>query len=553
MRSFILSVLAIISSVCFSFTVTHHANDLSRMEFATYFQTMELEMEVIFDNGIRFERLHVAGAQHVGSVGSPELVQVTKWVAVDPDKEYRVVLGKTQSLKMHNIVLYPVQEDGVEGEVIPFKIKIREYLRNLWQGEVVSLGEKVQLGPLTLLPVRISPVQYNPVRKTLRIYTHTQFSLVSESNDADNLVARSRPLTAFQQAQVQSLVLNSQQVVANVRSTATKSLLILTPQSLLDQANELGAFHVSRDVKVQVQVVPSGSTSFDVKKIISKEYDRSLLQAVLLFGDENKIPLHNYDSVPSDSYYSFLQGSDYVADIAIGRLPVSDSKEADHLVEKTLRYYAIQENGHVSKKIMLIAHKEQYPGKYTANQEEIKKASNPKYFEYTSVYGGAGKKNKDIIDNAADGYAITNYRGHGSATAWTSWASDSGSFGEGQIYAMQNYGENMTVFINIACTNGAIQNSFDTLVESELFTEGAREFMGGVAAIGATIPTYTTVNHSYDKHLFKYFSKESDISLGNINALANNNLVKDSPSSTTIRNVKSYILFADPLLAPWLD
>jgi hypothetical protein len=66
-----------------------------------------------------------------------------------------------------------------------------------------------------------------------------------------------------------------------------------------------------------------------------------------------------------------------------------------------------------------------------------------------------------------------------------------------------------------------------------------------VGALGATEASLTDVNNRYDLNLFKFLQESSDKSLGTINALAANKIVRDNGGSAPI-NIKMYILFANP-------
>jgi len=218
-------------------------------------------------------------------------------------------------------------------------------------------------------------------------------------------------------------------------------------------------------------------------------------------------------------------------------------------VNKTRAYYAMKKKGS-NKRVQLIAHKEQYPGKYTGNMEQVRKAANPLGLQYSLQYGGENATNASVLQEAQKGYAILNYRGHGSNVAWWSWGRDSASFALSHVDQLPNTDDGLSFIFNIACDNAAIQNSSQSLAEKELFpTKDPNNLKGAIASIGATEASSTEVNHRFNYYLFQFLQDAARKEIGNIYALANNRVVKDS-GGQVVKNVRMYLLLADPTLAP---
>ena len=534
--------------------VTLNTDDTSSLSITATVANHEIVFGEVKNNLKTYRTITFEEGLNLNYIGHPDIPRVHRLVAVDPNKRYSVKSIRVSGLRVYkNVRLHPKQPDRLEDlPKPPFAFDRKAYRRPYGLG-FVELGEKANLGPVSTLPITIKPVQYFPRSKELHIYTRIQFEVISNDKGAGSLLTGDTELSNFHVEQARSLLLNGERIAQLKSRPGTGTLLIITNETLVPHAKVLGGLYEQNNFAVQYMLV-NDSTSKGLRERIEDVYKSTQLAGVVLFGDESIVPLHYWTkSLPGDSYYSFVSGKDYLADFPLGRLPVSNGSEAGILVGKIRRYYEIKASGYVNKKIMLLAHKEQYPNKYTANQEQIRRASNPQMFDFTTHYGGAGSRNLDVLTDTPNGYSIINYRGHGSDTSWSNWDAQSRSFATDEIQNLQNYDENMAVFFNIACNNGAIHKSRPSMAETLLLYASAENpNHGAVAVLAATIPSYTSTNHKFDVNLFKYLQTSADISIGNINALANNKLVIDNGMSPP-KNIKMYILFGDPMLRPWIQ
>lgn len=501
--------------------------------------------EVSTDSDI-FDKLDHEEGLPQSWAGSPDIPRFHRWLVVPSDTSFQLRVKVSGASQVEDVYLAPVATDQKEGTAVDLVADSEAYGKNKWYGgETAVIGKPARLGSLTILPLTITPIQYNPVSRQLRSYRDVTATIVYGE---ENRVLRTDEITDFSLAQARALTLNGNQI--ELRSAGGANLIVTT-QDLLPWAQRLGALRPNGQYNVVYEVLPSGISAADLRARILAKYPSGGLNSVLLFGDEKRIPLYFWTTyTPGDSYYSLLWGNDNVADVSIGRLPVSSEKEAELIVSKIENYTSLAAGGMVNKKVMLVAHGEEYPGKYTANQETIRKAANPKGFQFTAHYGGAGALNADVIRDANAGFSIVNYRGHGSASEWWTWDKSGSSFAYNEAAKLDLLGEKFPVFFNIACDNGALQNDYDSLSERLLFPISG-EAKGAVAVLGSTDASYTETNHRFDIHIFKYLQDSKDISLGSVIAYAANKLVQEEGGAMPENN-KMYILFSDPLLSPWL-
>jgi hypothetical protein len=212
------------------------------------------------------------------------------------------------------------------------------------------------------------------------------------------------------------------------------------------------------------------NTSQDFKDYIGQLYNSDNLEYVLMVGDAypNGGNTGDPDDVPmfwwepsgedgsySDTWYVCLDGpDDHFADLAIGRFVYDDLSELELQINKTLDFYKQPDNqSNWGENTILVAHQENYPAKYTQCKDEIEA------YPYTlqipifeECYGGAGATNQDIVNYInANSCGIFNYRGHGSATAFTGW-SPSGNFTSAHIAQFTN-DDRWFVLFDVCCDN----------------------------------------------------------------------------------------------------
>lgn len=509
--------------------------------------TTPFQDEVV--KGIRYQRFQGLSTVRDELVGHPQIPRLQKWVAIDPAKKYSVKV-EVLSEKMHagKVLLYPGQADTWERRQPHFKINRASYDRDTWIGsEKVSMGKRSELGPITILPLEITPVQYHPKTGKMKVITDMKVTVSAVDGSKESFVRNPSLVTDFVRTQVASLVENPTEVLSSVKGRPTLKALIVTTDELLPEAKKLVTLQESFSITTKFETLKKGATPTEIKKLIQDRYNAEAMDAVLLFGGPAHLSLYEWDYNPGDVFYSLLKGDDNIADVALGRIPVKDEKDAAHLLEKTNRYMANLTAGKIRKNVMLIAHNEAYPGKYTANMEEVSKAPNPLGLQFTKQYGGEKANNDSVIKSFPNSFGIINYRGHGFNTGWLDWGSDDKSFTETEVNQLNNDDRDLALYFNIACDNGAIQGPERSLAEAQLFRPSNKPYEGAVAVIASTQPSYTETNHRFAKHLFASMNDNQSARLGAIYALANNKLVQEE-SGAMPENVKMYLLLGNPLL-----
>lgn len=146
--------------------------------------------------------------------------------------------------------------------------------------------------------------------------------------------------------------------------------------------------------------------------------------------------LNEIISYPSDDYYTKISGNDNKVDLAIGRMNVNTTKEADIVIDKIIAYENSESKSDWRNSITLIA--DDGPAGigaddgplHTSQSENLANNILPKSLyqnkiylvAYPTEYVGMGRRkpevNKAIINSINEGTLLLNYIGHGSPELW---------------------------------------------------------------------------------------------------------------------------------------
>lgn len=500
-----------------------------------------------------FDVLSIPGCGMTMEIGGPALPVFRKLVGLYFGHAPSVEIVATESIILDNLRIYPALAPALEGEEPLFRTDRTAYAGDYFHpAHLAVAGEPEIMRDIVVSRLTISPVQYNPLSGSARIYTRIRVRLVeAESKGGVVPGAISHSISPDMSRLYSNVICNYRDLDPpdfTIDTDAPKYLVITLPRYYSNIADLLRwrvkAGYPGRLVSLE----DTGSSSTEIKAYISDLYFTYGLEYVLLVGDIDEIPAHNWVDTYSDSYYSCVDpggDDDYLADLAIGRITFDDKSELTHQIAKIMSYL---KNPDVSstwvENIPLVAHEQSYPGKYTECSEDINARDyltlDPLFDE---VYGGAGAGNDDVIDAVNNGCGILNYRGHGTSTKWYNWGSD-GSFTGADVDDLINDGM-LFVCLGICCSNLKLDIDGDCLAES--FMKGD---YAAVAYLSSWGLSYTDANHTFDKALFKTIFDEGVTTIGFVENRANVE-VHTEHGDYGDANIRQYLWLGDPATDIW--
>jgi hypothetical protein len=344
--------------------------------------------------------------------------------------------------------------------------------------------------------------------------------------------------------------------------------LIITAPAFLEEIEPLADQKRRRGYSVRVVTTDeTGASCNAIKTYIAdwwEDGDPTRDHYVLLVGDTDTVPTCTdpYYGRNSDLVYACIDGvgaggrPDVFPEVRLGRLPCDTEAECTDMVTKTLIY----EDGYPGTgswlgEVLLTAHMEDYPGKYTQCQQNV--LLYPHYSVppvFTHLYGGEGATNAEVRAEIDAGKGVVCYRGHGSTLSWSGWNGD--SFDVGDVSLLAN-GARTPVTFSIACVNNAI-TSPNCIGEIWMKTTER-----AVAHYGASYASWTGTNHTLDLELFETIYADNHCILGEALAGAEMAMWVQHQVEEWVRDVGwvvkgednawMYLLLGDPELKVWRE
>lgn len=500
-----------------------------------------------------YDRINAPGCVSSLEVGSPEVPIYSALVGLHVGAAPTVEVLESRFETIEGLRLHPALAPVFEGQEPAFTRNESVYTTNaFYPGTLATVGEPEIMRNLVVARLTLSPVQYNPVTETAQVCTRARIR-INEPAVGQALSAAPSFIPPLLDRYYTASVCNYNELEVPNKGfdqSEIKYLVISLPQ-YYDELAPLVNWRQKMGFPLEIVSVDDiGATSTAIKSYISDLYFSDGLEYVLLVGDIDEVPAHFWSDTYSDSWYSCVDpggNSDYLADLAIGRITFNSEAELTHQIDKIMSYLkdpSLASNW--AEKNTLAAHSEQYPGKYTQCCEEIRTYS---YAIQTPIfdtaYGGEGAGNSDVVAAANEGRGIVNYRGHGSATAWTSWCPE-GSFTNSNVQQLTN-SDMLFVLFSICCNNMELSYGSDCLAESFMKDDNA-----AIAVLGAWQPSYTDANHTFDKHLFRAVYDEGINSTGYVENWANI-AVHSGHGSYGDANIRMYLWLGDPATDIWTD
>ncbi len=532
-------------------SISTSSSKVSTMDFN--FSLSGFSSDKVSYNNQEWDNLTFVGQCKTDAVGSPDLPLIRKYFAIPENSEVTVEIINIEFKTFNDVKVSPFQKPLLETETLASRsyqidkliYNMNQYYPNKW----VRTSEPIIMSGVHLATLVINPLRYNPISKTLQVASKISCR-ISYSNPQNTI---SKTFPSHLEKTFKALLLNYNFMdykMVPTRATAkgkkANDYLILADPDLINATSltNLVTYHTNQGYTVELKDVSEiGSSANAIKDYIESLYESNELDYVLLVGDISVIPQKEraYSKYDSDSWYSWLDGNDCVGDIGLGRLPASDKSELDMMISKTLNFHNFVERGEWRRKSILIAHRENYPNKYTACSETIYKHDYkldvPKL---DRKYGGESARNSDVTEAINEGRIVVNYRGHGSKTAWTGWCGS--SYSKTHVSDLKN-GKKTPVVFSVCCLNGDMSSSSHCFAEAFICQE-----QGAVAILAAKDPSFTTVNHDFNRALYFGTWDEGIEALGDLRNYADAEGIAQNGSSAK-SNAAMYIWFGDPLLS----
>ncbi|MGB3341790.1 MAG: C25 family cysteine peptidase [bacterium] len=530
-------------------------------------------------DGINYQVLSIPECAQVSDPGKPMLPFINKMIAIDPQSQVRLNIDSLEFIFLDNYYVYPAQypqNDSVWQE-FPFAIDEVLYAQNIFYPEnIAEYNPPAIFRDLRVTNLSFSPIFFNPQARQLKVLKKVILRADFTGTDTLNILP-SWPASAAPpyNAIYQSAILNYNTLGVPTGIVPKYQYLIISDASYTAALSPLIFWKRKKGLDVFLETVYQ-PTPNEIKTIITNYYNNYHVDYVLLIGDGEEIsdpngqnppphipiyygwPYSGGDYIRSDYWYATITADD-IADVALGRFSVWTPEQLTRVIDKLFSFerYPNPNNWFIERNILASWIRNDY---HACKTDSVVPIITLHGFQYYDDYGGwtSNALLKSHINNSGTqkGSSLLNYRGHGFIKEWPDWNYLTEDFTNNDIRSFTNFVSSndawLPIVFEIACCCGraGFNLTTDTTGHSECWFRWKNG--GGVAALGATRPSYTDRNHKFDTELYRvsFGDPIRDAITQELGWVINEAKVKMAEqygwNNQTKDNVRMYHLMGDP-------
>ncbi|MBQ2188590.1 MAG: T9SS type A sorting domain-containing protein [Bacteroidales bacterium] len=405
--------------------------------------------------------------------GAPQLPYDVVSVIIGDMAEMKVAVVNSNYVDYENVEVAPSKGNfsrQINPEDVDYTYGAMYQQDAFWPATQATLDAPYIMRDFRGQNILVRPFAYNPVTKTLRVYTNMTIVMTKVSDNGENQKVARRSNTIKvdpeQKAQYDRRFINFGETSARYTFDEDfgEMLIICTDaymsnlQPLVEWKNKSG-----RPTTLVSLTTAGGNNIENIKSYVSSFYNDPShnLEFLLLVGEFNDITPKNYGSGAggtcySDNYLGKLEGNDDYLEVLVGRFSVANAADADLQVSKTIYYERdIQAGAAWVNKGMGIGYYGAGSGHYGEDDYQhidfIRDTlMHYTYAQVTEHHGGSGGDASvaTISGTTNQGISIINYCNHGN---WDSWGV--ANYSVSNVSALTNDGM-LPVVWSVACLNG---------------------------------------------------------------------------------------------------
>jgi hypothetical protein len=455
-------------------------------------------------NGHAYTVPSLSGEANLLIAGEPDLPTICRSVIIPDTTRMQASIQDASYTDYYGVLIAPSKGNlkrTVDPATVPYTFG-DVYADNAWYpSSIVSLRDPYILRDYRGQTVVLSPVQYNPVTLTLRVYTHVTVTVTPDGTDTRNILQRTSPVTIVDSTYA-SIYANQFLNYPTGRYTPLEeqgNMLIITYDTFYQDMVPFLQWKNQKGIPTEMVNVSTIGNANAIKSYVADYYNTNGLTFVLLVGDSAQVPTYMLNgaqgSQASDPSYSYVVGNDHYPDLFVGRFSAENDAQVQTQVQRSVEYERDPQAGadwyHKGSGIGSPYGEGQGDDGEADWQHMRNIRSDLLNFTYTDVdefYGGSqggqdqpGDPTASMVATALnEGRSILNYCGHGSVDSW-----DTSGFSISNVNQLTN--DNMLPFIDsVACFVGDFDGQ-TCFAEAWLRATHNGEPTGAIAHFGSTI------------------------------------------------------------------
>lgn len=434
---------------------------------------------------------------NISEKGTPILPILSRSLAVSETRAMKVEVVSSKFIEKKDVLIAPskgVISRAENPDQIPYVYGQSYNEDKFFPGEIATLSDPFILRDVRGQVVNFAPLQYNPVTKTLRIYTEIVVAVSETAEAGQNTISlvKNSTFTGFEDI-YKSVFMNYEATrYTPVEEKENGRMIVIVPKKYEEDIEDFVDWKNQRGLRTEVKVaedIASPVTANAIQQFVKQEYEKegNDLTYVLLVGDHKDIPAKITPGIKSDQVYGQIVGNDHYNEVFIGRFSCESKEDLKTQIDRTIHYERnITTEDKWLGQALCIASAEGGPsadnGESDIQHENII-ANLLTQYGYTKIIKcyDPGVTPKNIIDAFNGGISLANYTGHGSETAW-----GTSHFGTTHVKQLTNSNQLPFIF-DVACVNGDFLYNVPCFAEALMRAQKDGKPTGTVAIIASTI------------------------------------------------------------------
>ncbi len=331
-------------------------------------------------NGETYQAIWLENTLLTGHTGEPVLPYSRVALMLPPGESAVSIefIGEEETVIPGFFTLYPRQQSRTLNDDSPVDFQKNEQVYNtdaFYPSK--STGELLTqfMNGYSFAMSTFTPMKYNPVTGQVSFYKKVTIKITTKPSPAASKALQNLSNTETVKGKISRFVQNEKMIAqypADNKSADDYQLMIITTAQYENNFDDLIEIYVDRGIKSEVvtkEYITANISGQDVQEkirnYIIQEYQNHNVEYVILGGDVELIPYRGFycyvqsgsgyedNGIPADLYYSGLDGTwnddndnrwgepgedDLLPDIAVGRMPFSNTTELNNLKHKSISY-----------------------------------------------------------------------------------------------------------------------------------------------------------------------------------------------------------------------
>ena len=431
----------------------------------------ENELEISFDLGGYFVEDLANGKNKItfpGGVpnleeGTPDLPKMAQSIVI-PDlahMELSIIESEFVEIFMENLISSKGNlTRNIDPASVPYTFGEAYETDEFYPQDIVFMRNPYIVRTVRGQAIVFQPIQYNPIQRTLRVYTHIKVNIQQNGMSQINPLTRrpakggSREFENIYAEHFLNYSTNNRYELLGEQGP----MLVVCYGEFMQAMQPFVEWKNYKGIPTEMVDVADIGGSDEIEAFVETKYYDDGIAFVLLVGDIAQIPSPRYSdgagsNSPADPSYGFVAGSDYYPEIIIGRFSAENTSHVETMINRTIEYEMDPDpTADWYRKGSGIASDEGPGDDGEIDYEHLDNIRDDllgfTYIEVDQIYDPSGTvEDGEVALN--EGRSIVNYTGHGSNGSWGNGC----PMNQTDVNGLVNMG--MYPFIwSVACVNG---------------------------------------------------------------------------------------------------